>query len=325
MAELILFTISSLPVFLLGMFIYKKDRNKEPWKLLVKLFVGGILSCFLVLIVSAILGALFPILSADSSTLNLFELIIHVFIGVALVEECCKWIFAYKFSYNDEHFDEIYDMIIYNVFVALGFAFFENLLYVYENGIMTGIIRAISAVLGHGGKDSGAVSNKIIEKDLNLTIAKELYNALGQRGAIVLLIRDGDYDLSSSNYSRKRSDLYNRAKMINESKANMFISIHLNSDVNSSYRGIQLFYNSINKENKLIAEAIYSSLENNINNIRDNKEYNDYYMYKNIKVPGILIECGFISNPYDNYNLRQNSYRERLINLIVDGIINYYN
>lgn len=178
---------------------------------------------------------------------------------------------------------------------------------------------------GHGGKDSGAVSNKIIEKDLNLTIAKELYNALGQRGAIVLLIRDGDYDLSSSNYSRKRSDLYNRAKMINESKANMFISIHLNSDVNSSYRGIQLFYNSINKENKLIAEAIYSSLENNINNIRDNKEYNDYYMYKNIKVPGILIECGFISNPYDNYNLRQNSYRERLINLIVDGIINYYN
>ena len=178
---------------------------------------------------------------------------------------------------------------------------------------------------GHGGKDSGAVSNKIIEKDLNLTIAKELYNALSQRGAIVLLTRDGDYDLSSSNYSRKRSDLYNRAKMINESKANMFISIHLNSDVNSSYRGIQLFYNSINKENKLIAEAIYSSLENNINNIRDNKEYNDYYMYKNIKVPGILIECGFISNPYDNYNLRQNSYRERLINLIVDGIINYYN
>lgn len=149
MAELILFTISSLPVFLLGMFIYKKDRNKEPLKLLVKLFVGGILSCFLVLIVSGILGALFPILSADASTLNLFELIIYVFIGVALVEECCKWIFAYKFSYDDKHFDEIYDMIVYTVFVALGFAFFENLLYVYENGIMTGIIRAISAVPGH--------------------------------------------------------------------------------------------------------------------------------------------------------------------------------
>ena len=177
---------------------------------------------------------------------------------------------------------------------------------------------------GHGGKDSGAVSNKIIEKDLNLTIAKELYNALGKRGAIVLLTRDGDYDLSSSNYSRKRSDLYNRAKVINESNANMFISIHLNSDLNSSYRGIQLFYNSINKENKLIAEAIYNSLKNNISNVRDNKNYNDYYMYKNIKVPGVLIECGFISNPYDNYNLRQDSYRKKLINSIVNGIINYY-
>lgn len=176
----------------------------------------------------------------------------------------------------------------------------------------------------HGGKDSGAVSNKIIEKDLNLTIAKELYNSLGKRGAIVLLTRDGDYDLSSSNYSRKRSDLYNRAKVINESNANMFISIHLNSDLNSSYRGIQLFYNSINKENKLIAEAIYNSLKNNISNVRDNKNYNDYYMYKNIKVPGVLIECGFISNPYDNYNLRQDSYRKKLINLIVNGIINYY-
>ena len=177
---------------------------------------------------------------------------------------------------------------------------------------------------GHGGKDSGAVSNKIIEKDLNLTIAKELYNALGKRGAIVLLTRDGDYDLSSSNYSRKRSDLYNRAKVINESNANMFISIHLNSDLNSSYRGIQLFYNSINKENKLIAEAIYNSLKNNISNVRVNKNYNDYYMYKNIKVPGVLIECGFISNPYDNYNLRQDSYRKKLINSIVNGIINYY-
>ena len=70
--------------------------------------------------------------------------------------------------------------------------------------------------------------------------------------------------------------------------------------------------------------GISNSLKNNISNVRDNKNYNDYYMYKNIKVPGVLIECGFISNPYDNYNLRQDSYRKKLINLIVNGIINYY-
>ena len=149
MNELILFIISTLPVFLLGMYIYKKDKNKEPTKLLVKLFVGGILSCFLVLIISAILGIFIPIFSADYNTLNLIELIFYVFVGIALIEECCKWIFSYKLAYNDSHFEEIFDMIVYSVFVALGFAFFENLFYVYENGVTIGIFRAISAVPGH--------------------------------------------------------------------------------------------------------------------------------------------------------------------------------
>ena len=149
MEELILFLISVLPVFLLGLFIYKKDKNKEPIKLLVKLFVGGILSCFLVLFISMILGIVFPIFSADSDTLNAMELLVYVFIGVALVEEFCKWIFSYKLAYNDYHFEEIFDMIVYCVFVSLGFAFFENLFYVYDNGIATGIIRALSAVPGH--------------------------------------------------------------------------------------------------------------------------------------------------------------------------------
>ena len=149
MVGLILFVVSALPVFLLGKYIYNKDKNKEPVEILIKLFLGGILSCFLVLIVSSILGLIFPILSAEHETLNLLELIFYVFVGVALVEECCKWIFVYKISYNDKHFEEIYDMIVYSVFVALGFAFFENLLYVFQGGIGTGIMRAILAVPGH--------------------------------------------------------------------------------------------------------------------------------------------------------------------------------
>ena len=85
--ELILFVVSVLPVFLIGMFVYKKDRQKEPTKLLIKLFLGGIGSCFLVLIVSLFLDLIFPIFSADETDLNLVELFIQVFIGVALVEE----------------------------------------------------------------------------------------------------------------------------------------------------------------------------------------------------------------------------------------------
>lgn len=148
-AELILFTVSVLPVFIIGMFVYKKDRQKEPVKLLMKLFLGGMGSCFLVLIVSFILSLIFPILSADAKNMNLIELVIRVFIGVALIEEFCKWIMAYKISYNDNNFDEFYDSILYCIFVALGFACFENLLYVYQNGIVTGIVRALLAVPGH--------------------------------------------------------------------------------------------------------------------------------------------------------------------------------
>lgn len=147
--ELILFTISILPVILIGLFIYKKDKNKEPTKLLIKLFLGGIGSCILVTFISYILGLIFPIFNTSTENLNSIELIIYIFIGIALVEEFSKWIFAYKLSYNDEEFDELYDAIIYSIFVALGFASLENLLYVYQFGITTGIIRALLAVPGH--------------------------------------------------------------------------------------------------------------------------------------------------------------------------------
>ena len=149
MSELILFTVSTLPVILLGMYIYKKDKNKEPLKLLSKLFIGGILSTFLVLILSDILSFAVPIFSRNIEELNSFELLLECFIHIALVEEICKWLVCYFISYNNEYFDEIYDMIVYTVFVALGFAFFENLLYVYSNGIGVGLLRAVSAVPGH--------------------------------------------------------------------------------------------------------------------------------------------------------------------------------
>lgn len=149
MAEIILFIISILPVILIGRYLYQKDKEKEPPKLLTKLFLGGIGSCILVLIVSAILGAIFPIFSATESSLNLIELAIHVFIGIALVEESCKWVMVYFLSYNDKEFDEFYDMILYAAFVSLGFAAFENLFYVYSSGISVGVLRALLAVPGH--------------------------------------------------------------------------------------------------------------------------------------------------------------------------------
>lgn len=177
---------------------------------------------------------------------------------------------------------------------------------------------------GHGGIDIGAESKKIIEKDLNLVLAKKLEKELISRGAIVYQTRDGDYDLSTTTVNRKRSDLYNRAKYINKIKPDMYISVHLNSTTSPNWKGLQIFYTNKNSENKLIAETITNYLKDNLSNVRDIKEDNTYYMYKHITTPGILIEAGFISNPNDNYLLRNSEYQDKLVTLIANGIETYY-
>ena len=178
---------------------------------------------------------------------------------------------------------------------------------------------------GHGGKDSGAISSTIIEKDMNLTLTKLLEQELTSKGAYVLLTRDGDYDLSKSTKNRKRNDLYNRAKLINKSNCDLYISIHLNSSNVPSWNGLQIFYTNVNKENKLLASTITSTLKENMSNVKDIKEENNYYMYPKIKSAGVLIEAGFISNPNDNYKLRQKDYQNILIKNITKGIENYFN
>ena len=79
-------------------------------------------------------------------------------------------------------------------------------------------------------------------KHLNLILTKKLEKELISRGATVYLTREDNNDLSTTTVNRKRNDLYNRAKYINEISPNMYISIHLNSVTNSSWRGLQVFY-----------------------------------------------------------------------------------
>ena len=177
---------------------------------------------------------------------------------------------------------------------------------------------------GHGGVDPGAMSSKFLEKDMNLLLSQELEKKLVSKGAVVYKTRDGDYDLSNSTSNRKRNDLYNRVKLINNSNSDMYISIHLNSSPSNKWSGVQVFYSNVLKENKVLGEVITNNLKNNMYNIRDLKQENSYYMYSKIKVPGILLEAGFISNSNDNYKIRQKDYRSKLLDNIVSGIEEYF-
>lgn len=177
---------------------------------------------------------------------------------------------------------------------------------------------------GHGGPDSGAIAGGIYEKNINLEIVQKLEKELIKKGATVYLTRNEDTDLSTQNHNRKRSDLTNRAKKINKTNPDLYISIHLNSTISSKWRGMQIFYTNKNKQNKFLAQTIYNEMEKNLSNVREIKQENNYYMYKQITVPGVLVEVGFLSNPSDNYILRDEKYQEKISRLLASSLEIYF-
>ncbi len=176
---------------------------------------------------------------------------------------------------------------------------------------------------GHGGRDPGTMYNSIKEKDLNLEISKALEKELTKNGAIVYMIRTSDIDLSSIYDSKKkRGDLYRRLLKIKENKSNLYLSIHINWYQNSTHKGAEVLYNSINKNNKILAEAIMNEFKTNQKSKREIKKTN-LYMYKNITIPGVLIETGYLSNPTERRLLQSESYQKELAKSITNGVKNY--
>ena len=178
---------------------------------------------------------------------------------------------------------------------------------------------------GHGGLDPGTIYKNIYEKDINLSIVKKLQSILEEDGAIVYLTRYGDYDLSK-NYtgSRKKSDLNNRAKIINDSKADLYISIHLNSISSSTWSGAQVFYDDVNEKNYDLAILMQKQLKSDLKTTRKVKEINNMLMNRKITIPGLLIEVGFLSNPNDRYKLQKSDYQYKIAESIKNGIIKYF-
>ena len=178
---------------------------------------------------------------------------------------------------------------------------------------------------GHGGIDPGAIYKNLEEKNINLDICKILKQKLEEKGAQVYLTRYGDYDLSVKNtINRKRSDLSRRVKIINESNADLYLSIHLNSDSSSTWRGIQLFYDDIHDNNKKLSQILEKEMKKHISLTRKSEEINNLYMLRRINIPGLLIEAGFLSNPNDRYLLKSKSYQEKLSSIITKAVITYF-
>ena len=174
---------------------------------------------------------------------------------------------------------------------------------------------------GHGGRDSGTYYGNLYEKDLNLEISKILKEVLEEEGAIVYMIREDDSDLSSKwDQAKKRGDLYRRILKIQENKSDLYLSIHINW---GNGFGQEVLYHTINSKNKVLADSIQEQFKKDLNATRSVKKTN-LYLYSNTRVPGVLIECGFLSSPDDRYLLQKESYQKKLATAITKGVITYF-
>ncbi len=143
------FAAALLPAFILMRYIYKKDSiEHEPIGLLVKLAIGGIAAALVSILLEIFGDGILSdfISEADSN----FE-VVSSFIVVAVVEEGTKLFFLKKGTWKNKNFDYRFDAIVYAAFVSLGFAGFENLLYVFDEGLSIAPVRAILSVPGHLG------------------------------------------------------------------------------------------------------------------------------------------------------------------------------
>lgn len=183
---------------------------------------------------------------------------------------------------------------------------------------------------GHGSPDGGATGlDGSIESDLNLSIVLKLQNLLESSNCTVILTRsdeNGIYETDSNTIREKKiSDMKNRVNIANNSNAEIFVSIHMNKLEQTQYSGWQTFYKNQDEKSRQIAERIQLSLNNFIKkpNSREIKSISGIYLTKNVEIPLVLVECGFLSNAEENKLLQTDSYQNELAWSIYIGLMDY--
>ena len=191
--------------------------------------------------------------------------------------------------------------------------------------------RTIIIDAGHGGFDGGAVADDgTTEKDINLSISLTLYKFLKQNGFCVIMTRMDDTSTEDTGEakisSKKKSDLNNRLKLMNDYPESVFVSIHLNKFTTSAASGSQVFYSDSEKAKEL-GEYIQKSIVNLIepDNLRVNKKAgSSTFLLYNATVPAVIVECGFLSNKQELLLLKTKDYQDKLAFCIYCGIAEYF-
>ena len=182
---------------------------------------------------------------------------------------------------------------------------------------------------GHGGADGGAVSpDGLAEAGVNLDISLRLRDLLRLCGVPVVMTRETDTMLSDAGCKtiseKKVSDLHHRAELVNAQPDGLLVSIHQNKFEQSKYRGAQVFYAGTADSDEL-ASAVQESLRLSLDpgNRRACKPSQSVYLMEHIRCTGILVECGFLSNPDECALLQTPSYQQKLSAAVCGAVTEY--
>ena len=182
---------------------------------------------------------------------------------------------------------------------------------------------------GHGGIDGGATScTGIPESHINLQISLRLNDLVRLLGFETKMIRKTDtsvYTEGNTIAAQKVSDLKQRVKLVNETKNAVLVSVHQNTFLDSRYSGAQVFYANDDTSREL-AKVMQADLISNLNpgSKRQCKSSDGIYLMQNIQRPGVLIECGFLSNPEEEANLQTAEYQKQIASVVATCISRFY-
>ena len=182
---------------------------------------------------------------------------------------------------------------------------------------------------GHGGVDGGATScTGKPESAFNLEISLRLRDLLHFMGCQTRMIRTDDssvYTAGETISAKKMSDLKERVRICNETEGAVLLSIHQNMFPESRYSGAQVFYPATENSDAL-ANALQKSMITWLNpgSNRNAKRSSNVYLLEHISCPGVLIECGFLSNPEEEARLRSEEYQKQLCCVIAATVTQFY-
>jgi N-acetylmuramoyl-L-alanine amidase len=189
---------------------------------------------------------------------------------------------------------------------------------------------------GHGGIDGGAsIGEHFHEKDINLDVALKLRELLLNEGAAVVLTRDRDVSLESKSglsSSRYRRDLDARRNFINSSNADVFVSIHANCfRSNPRAKGAIAFYYQGSEHGELLAKWIAGSIDEIVyrkflgdDALKSKVLPENLFILRSTKVPGILLETGYMTNKEEGRLLKQEEFRRAMAEAVLDGLKKYF-